>query len=130
MEEKYYNANTGGKIPTGLPGGFFIYEAEGEEKIIFADFYHKIQMLLSSPEGRRTDQAFIHFDIPNFKLYNERHGFKLGDDPLCEGVESEEHYESLKKIDCERTQGYYFGKPMPMEESRAFTREKGMKWEK
>ena len=47
-------------------------------------FYHKTQMLLSSPEGRREDISFIHFDIPNFKLYNERHGFKLGDELLCE----------------------------------------------
>lgn len=47
-------------------------------------FYHKTQVFLSSPEGRRKDIAFIHFDIPNFKLYNERHGFKLGDELLCE----------------------------------------------
>ncbi len=53
----------------------------------------------------------------------------MGLSPLCEGVESEEHYEFLKSVGCVRAQGYYFGKPMPMEESRAFTREKGMKWE-
>ena len=47
-------------------------------------FYHKTQMYLSSPEGRRQEISFIHFDIPNFKLYNERHGFKLGDELLCE----------------------------------------------
>ena len=45
-------------------------------------FYHKTQMILSSPEGRRQDISFIHFDIPNFKLYNERNGFKLGDELL------------------------------------------------
>ena len=50
--------------------------------------------------------------------------------PLCEGVESAEHYQFLKDIKCERAQGYFFGKPMPMDESRAFTREKGYKWEK
>ena len=47
-------------------------------------FYYKTQMLLSSPEGRRQEIAFVHFDIPNFKLYNERHGFKLGDELLCD----------------------------------------------
>ena len=47
-------------------------------------FYNKTQMLLSSPEGRRQNIAFIHFDIPNFKLYNERHGFKKGDSLLCD----------------------------------------------
>ncbi|MCR5001581.1 MAG: GGDEF and EAL domain-containing protein [Lachnospiraceae bacterium] len=45
-------------------------------------FYHKTQMILSSPEGRRQDVSFIHFDIPNFKLYNERNGFRLGDELL------------------------------------------------
>ena len=54
----------------------------------------------------------------------------MGLAPLCEGVESEAHYEFLKKTGCERAQGYYFGKPMPLEESRAFTRGKGMTWEK
>ena len=53
----------------------------------------------------------------------------MGLSSLCEGVESEEHYEFLKKIGCERAQGFYFGKPMPLEETRAFTAEKGMKYE-
>lgn len=53
----------------------------------------------------------------------------MGLEPLCEGVESEEHYEFLKQVGCERAQGYYFGKPMQMEESRKFTGQKNMKWE-
>ena len=53
----------------------------------------------------------------------------LGTEPLCEGVETEEQYEFLKSIGCERAQGYFFGKPMPMRESRLFTVGKGMKWE-
>ena len=54
----------------------------------------------------------------------------LGLEPLCEGVETEEHFRFLKETGCERAQGYYFGKPMPLEETRAFTREKGLVWEK
>jgi len=210
MSGKYYETNTGGRIPAGLPGGFFIYEAEGDETILFAEtniakiygcetyeeflefvgnsfkgmvhpddlnrienqiqaqtvfgekrhdyvryrivtkqgevkyiedfghllhwkdgksfyyvfivdvdqnefynrernsyaeaeilsgnnetdeltglfnmsfFYHKSQMILSSPDSRRKEIAFVHFDIPNFKLYNEHHGFKLGDELLCD----------------------------------------------
>lgn len=53
----------------------------------------------------------------------------LGLSPLCEGVETKEQYEFLKKIGCERAQGFYFGKAMLMKETRAFTAEKGMKWE-
>ena len=55
-------------------------------------------------------------------------GMKLS--PLCEGVESEEHFEFLKNVGCERAQGYYFGKPMPMDEGRMFTESKGLVWEK
>ncbi|MBR1669463.1 MAG: GGDEF and EAL domain-containing protein [Butyrivibrio sp.] len=54
----------------------------------------------------------------------------MGVQPLCEGVETELHYKFLDFIGCERAQGYYFGKPMPMEESRKMTMEKGLKWEK
>lgn len=53
----------------------------------------------------------------------------MGLEPLCEGVESEAHYSFLKEAGCERAQGYYFGKPMEMNESRKFTSEKGLKWE-
>ncbi|MBR3532593.1 MAG: GGDEF and EAL domain-containing protein [Clostridiales bacterium] len=210
FREMFYETNTGGKIPSGLPGGFFIYEAGGDEKILFAEtnvvklygcetyedfleytqgsfknmvhpddlnkienqiqaqtifgeqrhdyvryriktkqgevryiedfghllhwhggksfyyvfivdvdkneffnrnrnsyaeaeilavnnmtdeltgllnmtfFYIRTQQVLNTPEGRRSPAAFIHFDIPNFKLYNERHGFKLGDEVLCD----------------------------------------------
>lgn len=37
-----------------------------------AFFYQKVQMLLGSFESRRAQISLIHFDIPNFKLYNER----------------------------------------------------------
>lgn len=51
-------------------------------------------------------------------------------EPLCEGVETAEHYEFLKKIGCERAQGYYFGRPMPLDETRAYTKGKGLEWER
>ena len=35
----------------------------------------------------------------------------------------------LKQVGCVRAQGYYFGKPMPMEMTRAEARAKGMTWE-
>ena len=54
----------------------------------------------------------------------------LGVSPLCEGVETEEHYEFLKRSGCERAQGFFFGKPMIMDETRAFTKQKGITWEK
>ena len=53
----------------------------------------------------------------------------MGLAPLCEGVETEEHYEFLKKIGCEKAQGFFFGKPLPMEETQQLAIRKGMKWE-
>ena len=41
---------------------------------------------------------------------------KLGIHTLAEGVETEDQYEYLKRIGCELIQGYYFAKPMPIEE--------------
>lgn len=37
---------------------------------------------------------------------------EIGIQTLAEGVETEEQYEFLKRIGCEKIQGYYFGKPM------------------
>lgn len=44
----------------------------------------------------------------------------LGIHTLAEGVETREQYEFLKNIGCEKIQGYYYGKPKPVEE---FTRQ-------
>ena len=41
---------------------------------------------------------------------------KMGMRTLCEGVETEEQREFLASVNCERLQGYLFGKPMPYEE--------------
>ena len=53
----------------------------------------------------------------------------MGVEPLQEGVETEEHLRFLQENGCVRAQGYYIAKPMPLEESRRFTREKGLTWE-
>lgn len=41
---------------------------------------------------------------------------KLGFETVAEGVETEEQYEYLKKIECDNIQGFLLGKPMPAEE--------------
>ena len=53
----------------------------------------------------------------------------MGVVPLQEGVETKEHFDFLKSIGCKCVQGYYFAKPLPLEESRAFTQSKGLEWE-
>ncbi|SDB33982.1 diguanylate cyclase (GGDEF) domain-containing protein [Pseudobutyrivibrio sp. YE44] len=47
-------------------------------------FYHRVQLQINSAENWRDEAAFVHFDVPNFKLYNERHGFKMGDELLVD----------------------------------------------
>lgn len=41
---------------------------------------------------------------------------KLGYETVAEGVETEEQYEYLKKIDCDNIQGFLLGRPMPAED--------------
>lgn len=40
---------------------------------------------------------------------------------IAEGVETKEHLDFLKKSDCDIAQGYFFAKPMPVEEFDKFT---------
>ena len=40
----------------------------------------------------------------------------MGLDTIAEGVESEEQFEALKKINCRTSQGYLMGRPMPENE--------------
>jgi EAL domain-containing protein (putative c-di-GMP-specific phosphodiesterase class I) len=35
---------------------------------------------------------------------------------LCEGVETKEQFDFLRSIGCQRAQGYYFSKPLPLEQ--------------
>lgn len=41
---------------------------------------------------------------------------ELGIHTLAEGVETREQYEFLRRIGCERLQGYLFGKPIPVDD--------------
>ena len=41
---------------------------------------------------------------------------RLGVKTLAEGVETEEQYRFLQDIGCEHMQGYYFSKPVSLEE--------------
>ena len=83
----------------------------------------------------KLDMVFLrNFDhnpkTPGLMTYIIEGARGMGLQPLCEGVETELHYEFLKKVGCEKAQGYLFGKPMPMDEQRAFAISKGMTWEK
>lgn len=50
----------------------------------------------------------------------------IGVRTLAEGVETEEQYQFLRSIGCEKVQGYLFGKPMPGKLMGRFCRQQGI----
>ncbi len=55
---------------------------------------------------------------------------EIGIHTLAEGVETEEQFDYLRDIGCEKVQGFYFGKPLPYAEAMAALRKKGITVEK
>ena len=55
----------------------------------------------------------------------------LGTETVCEGVETEEQADFLSEIGCTKLQGYYFCKPLPLEEIQKRIKEKsgGLRFE-
>lgn len=51
---------------------------------------------------------------------------KIGAQTLAEGVETEEAYDFLQSVGCEKVQGYLFGKPAPYEQSLAHCLDEGL----
>jgi len=37
----------------------------------------------------------------------------------AEGVETADEHQLIKELGCTKVQGYYFGRPLPVEEARA-----------
>ena len=54
---------------------------------------------------------------------------RLGMHTLAEGVETREQIDFLKKIGCEKIQGYFYGKPMPGHMIHAHLNQKGLQLE-
>lgn len=55
---------------------------------------------------------------------------EIGIQTLAEGVEAEQQFSFLKSIGCEKIQGYYFAKPMPLEETIPFFKTRGLELER
>lgn len=66
----------------------------------------------------KLDMSFLQdFDEKSRQIITSivRMAKKLKVSTLAEGVETEEQFLFLREIGCEKIQGYYFAKPMPME---------------
>ncbi len=70
----------------------------------------------------KIDMKFLSSTSRKSRLIIEsviRMAKNIGIQTLTEGVETEEQYEYLREIGCEKVQGYYFSKPAPYEEAIA-----------
>lgn len=54
---------------------------------------------------------------------------RIGNRTLAEGVETQEQFEFLREIGCEKIQGYYLGRPRPYDETIENCRKKGIEIE-
>ncbi len=68
----------------------------------------------------KLDMAFLHEEtsrsreiVSSVISMDKRVGIRT----LAEGVETEEQAEFLRKMGCEKMQGFYFGKPLPFDDS-------------
>ena len=80
-----------------------------------------IPHLICSRICQSIDMAFLKQSKENIKTQKILHNIiKMSDDPgivpLTEGVETIEQYRMLSEMGCKLFQGYYFSKPLPLEE--------------
>ena len=87
----------------------------------FGSGYSTLNMLKDcSFDVLKMDMAFLRSDSPRSRsiitsvIAMDK---RIGNRTLAEGVETAEQAEFLRNAGCEKMQGYFFGKPMPFEES-------------
>ncbi|MCP8970699.1 putative bifunctional diguanylate cyclase/phosphodiesterase [Ectobacillus ponti] len=92
----------------------------------FGVSYSSLNYLKQFPIDKiKIDRAFIreiHTDRKDYEIVSTiihlAHNLNL--QVLAEGVEVQEQYHTLQRMDCNEYQGYYFSKPLPPEELDAF----------
>lgn len=80
----------------------------------------------------KIDMSFLrNFDEKSKKIITSivRMAKEIGIQTLAEGVETEEQFFFLKNAGCEIIQGYYFSKPMPLDETIPFFQKRGIELE-
>lgn len=103
---------------------FSSLKAEGVQLSIddFGTGYSSLSYLKQLPiDTLKIDRSFVR-DIPEDKddaqiastIITMAHGLGLG--VVAEGIETDQQYEFLSKLGCDRGQGFHMAKPMPVEE--------------
>ncbi len=88
----------------------------------FGSGYSSLDVLQSMPVDlikfdMRFMQQFNHGDKSKIILTElMKMAVGLGIDTVCEGVEREDQVEFLRDIGCSKLQGFYYARPMPMEQ--------------
>lgn len=88
----------------------------------FGSGYSSVSLLEALPlDTIKLDKGFFSEDMSNKKRFILVKSIidmvkKLDMVALAEGIETEEEVMILKKIGCDVIQGYYFGRPMPLDE--------------
>lgn len=77
----------------------------------------KIDMLFLSTFNQKTKDILMSI-VRMSKIINV--------DTLAEGVETEEQFEFLKNIGCETVQGFWFGRPLPYDQTIEHIRNRGL----
>ena len=104
------------RIADGLKEAGFTLEMDD-----FGSGYSSLNMLSTFPiDMLKIDKAFLD----NEDITDESNIVKFVIDlakclelkTICEGVETEEQVEALKKMGCDFMQGYYFSKPVPADD--------------
>ena len=84
--------------------------------------YSSLNMLKDMPvDVLKIDMVFLNETKDNIKSQTILHNIlnmsnDLGILPLTEGVETEKQYRTLSGMGCKLFQGYYFAKPMPVQQ--------------
>ena len=88
----------------------------------FGSGYSSLNQLKDMPlDGLKIDMKFLSSAINDKRSetilrYVLRMSQELGLFSLTEGVETKEQYDMLNEMGCNLFQGYYFAKPMPLDE--------------
>jgi len=88
----------------------------------FGSGYSSINLLGTLPLNTiKLDQEFFNGNFQNERRFLVVKGLidlvkKLGMTVVAEGIETKAEVDILRDIDCDIIQGYYYGKPMPIEE--------------
>ena len=92
----------------------------------FGSGYSSLNLLKDMPvDVLKIDMAFLRESNDSHKAQTIVHNiiklsYDLSIDSLTEGVETAEQYKALSEMGCSLFQGFYFAKPMPVEEFEEF----------